>query len=209
MAVAVSTATQKLTFEQWRSLPETKQRYEIVDGVASTPVSCSLEHQWVLQNILFRGMKFDHETDRGELTMAPLDLLIGRDPLCVRQPDIMFLNSRRAASLGVPDFREFYFVEIPPDITMEVLSQPIGDYPLWVNTRHDMEAKLWDYQRIGVYQCWILDSKDQTAELIDLTGDEPKTASVLGVEETLVSQLLPGFELDCGKSSGRSGIVFR
>ena len=43
MAVAVSTATQKLTFEQWRSLPETKQRYEIVDGVASTPVSCSLE----------------------------------------------------------------------------------------------------------------------------------------------------------------------
>ena len=71
MAVAVSTATQKLTFEQWRSLPETKQRYEIVDGAASTPVSCSLEHQWVLQNILFRGMKFDHETDLGEFTMSP------------------------------------------------------------------------------------------------------------------------------------------
>ena len=83
MAVAVSTATQKLTFEQWRSLPETKQRYEIVDGVASTPVSCSLEHQWVLQNILFRGMKFDHETDLGEFTTAQLDLLIARDPLCV------------------------------------------------------------------------------------------------------------------------------
>ncbi len=208
MAVAVSTA-QKLTFGQWRSLREIKPRYEIVDGVASTPVSCSLEHKWVLHNILFRGMKFDHETDLGESIMAPLDLLIGRDPLCIRQPDIMFLNSRRAASLGVPDFRELYFVKIPPDITMEVLSQPIGDYPLWVNTRHDMEAKLWDYQRVGVHQCWILDPKDQTAELIDLTDDEPKTASVLGVEETLVSQLLPGFELDCGKSSGRSGIVFR
>ena len=90
MAVAVSTATQKLTFEQWRSLPETKQRYEIVDGVASTPVSCSLEHQWVLQNILFRGMKFDHETDLGEFTIRDTtwkrsparDLLIlDRDPL--------------------------------------------------------------------------------------------------------------------------------
>ena len=91
MAVAVSTATQKLTFEQWRSLPKTKQRYEIVDGVASTPVSCSLEHQWVLQNILFRGMKFDHETDLGEFTTAQLDLLIARDPLASSgRSDIVF-----------------------------------------------------------------------------------------------------------------------
>ena len=69
----------------------------------------------------------------------------------------------------------------------------------WVNTRRDMDAKLWNYRQIGVYQCWIFDPKDQTAELIDLTGDEPKTASVLGVEETLVSELQPGFELDLRK----------
>ena len=80
-----------------------------------------------------------------------------------------------------------HFLELPPDIVVEILSSS--------NTRREMDEKLQDYQRIGVYQCWILSPEAETTEIVDLTGDKPRTLAILGVDETLTSNLLPGFEL--------------
>ena len=187
MAVAMSTITKKLTFEEWLALPETKQRYEIVDGVMYMPPSPSGEHQWVAQEVFVQGREFVQGKDTGVFMMAPFDIMIQREPLRVRQPDIMYLDSGRTGIRGIAQLRGVNFLEIAPDVVMEVLSPS--------NTRRELDAKLRDYQQIGVYQCWVFSPEAETAEIVDLTGSEPKSVAVFGVEETLRSNLLPGFEL--------------
>ena len=183
----MSTTTRKLTFEEWQALPETRQRYEIVDGVMCMPPSPTGDHQWIAQQVFFQGRTFTRSAPHGVFMMAPFDLLIQREPLRVRQPDLMYLDSQRTGIRGIADLRGVNFLEIAPDLVVEVLSPS--------NTRREMDAKMGDYQRIGVCQCWVFSPEAETAEIIDLTGDAPRTAAVFGVDDTLPSDLLPGFEL--------------
>ena len=187
MAVAMSTITKKLSYEEWLALPETKQRYEIVDGVMYMPPSPNGEHQWVAQQVFLKGSNFAFDNHTGVFMMAPFDIMVQREPLRVRQPDIMYLNSGRTGIRGIAQLRGVNFLEVAPDVVMEVLSPS--------NTRRELDAKLRDYQQIGVYQCWVFSPEAETAEIVDLTGSEPKSVAVFGVEETLRSDLLPGFEL--------------
>lgn len=183
----MSTSTKKLTYEEWLGLPETKQRYEIVNGVMHMPPGPSGEHQWVAQEVFGRGQEFVRDKGIGVFMIAPFDLMIQREPLRVRQPDIMFLNKDRTGIHGIAQLRGVNFLEVPPDIVIEVLSPS--------NTRREMDAKLRDYQQIGVYQCWVFSPEAETAEIIDLTSNEPTTTTLHGVDETLTSDLLPGFQL--------------
>ena len=41
----MSTQAKKLTYEAWLALPETKQRYEIVDGDLLMPPAPTADHQ--------------------------------------------------------------------------------------------------------------------------------------------------------------------
>ena len=188
MAVVMSISTKKLTYEEWLGLPETKQRYEIVDGVMRMPPGPSGEHQWVAQEVFGRGQDFVRDKGIGVFMIAPFDLMIQREPLRVRQPDIMFLNRDRTGIHGIAQLRGVNFLEVPPDIVVEVLSPS--------NTRRETEAKLRDYRQTDVYQCWIFSPEAETAEVIELRGDEPRTLAVFSVEDTLTSDLLPGFELN-------------
>ena len=187
MAVAVSTRTKRLTFEEWLSLPETKQRYEIVDGVMSMPPGPSVDHQWISHEIDSMLTAFARATGLGVVLSAPLDLMVQREPLRIRQADIVFLNAQRTGIRRRSDVIGRAFLEVPPDVAVEVLSPS--------NTRREMDAKMRDYQRIGMYQWWIFSPEAETAEVIDLTGSAARTLAILGVEDTLTSDLLPGFGL--------------
>ena len=92
---AMTSKAKLLTFEEWRELPETKQKCEIVDGVMCMPPSPDSDHQWVQQETFVRCHEFSRTSRLGVFLHAPLDLVIQRSPLRVRQPDIMFLNSER------------------------------------------------------------------------------------------------------------------
>ena len=181
-------ATRVLTFEEWRSLPETKQKYEIVDGVMIVPPGPDAEHQWIQQESFIRCREFARSSRLGVFLHAPLDLVIQRNPLRVRQPDIMFLNSERTGIRGRADLKGKSPLEVSPDIVIEVLSPS--------NTRREMEDRLADYQSISVYECWLISPEAETAEIIDLRGADPWTAAVFGSKDVLVSSLLPGFELN-------------
>ena len=182
-----TSATRTLTFEEWRELPETKQRYEIVDGVMIVPPGPNAEHQWVQLELAVILRMFLRSTGLGVVLTAPMDVMIQRDPLRVRQPDIMMLNSERTGIRGISDVKDMPFIEAAPDIVIEVLSPS--------NTRREMERRLADYQSIGVYESWLISPQAETAEIIDLRGAEPRTTAVYGSEDTLTSALLPGFEL--------------
>ena len=183
----MSTATQRLTYEEWLKLPESKQKCEVVDGVLTMPPSPDGDHQWIAQELFALCRNFARSSGLGVFMIAPLDLLISREPLRVRQPDIMFLNTERTGIRGRSEIRGTSPLEASPDIVIEVLSPS--------NTRREIESRLRDYQQIQVYQFWAFSPEAETAEIIDLTGPEPRTIALFGVEDTLTSNLMLGFEL--------------
>jgi Uma2 family endonuclease len=83
----MSTETKRLTYEAYLALPETKQRYEIVDGVLITPPAPTPDHQWIMMKIFVPLRAFVHERDLGVVLTVLVDLLIQREPLRTRQPD--------------------------------------------------------------------------------------------------------------------------
>ena len=188
------TKAKKLTFEEWLNLPETKERYEIVDGVMYMPPGPSVDHQWIQYEVAARLGQFVRPRGMGVVLTAPLDVMIQREPLRVRQPDILFLNSERTRIRSRSDIIGMPFIEASPDIVIEILSPS--------NTRREMEGRLRDYKQAGAYQCWVFSPQGETAEILDLTGDEPRSIAVFGVGDVLRSDLLPGFELNLAEVFG-------
>jgi Uma2 family endonuclease len=188
MVTAMSTATQRLTYEEWLNLPETKQRYEIIDGVMIVPPGPNVDHQWILLEMYSRLSNFARTVGIGIVLAAPLDVMIQRRPLRVRQPDVLFLNTQRTGIRRRADVIGMNFLELPPDLVVEVLSPS--------NNRREMANRMQDYQQIGVYECWLVSPEAETIEIISLTAAEPESTAIFGVEDTLRSDLLSGFELN-------------
>ena len=183
-----STASKVLTFEEWADLPESKLHYEIVDGVMYMAPGATYFHQQISQRINLPLSNFIAANGLGEVLIPPLDVLIQREPLRTRQPDILLMSNRRLAVRGAEEAIEIKFLEVPPDLVVEVLSPS--------ETRRILEDKLRDYQRIGVLECWLFSQLAKTAEIVDLTGGEPKTTAVFDGNQTFRSDRLPGFELN-------------
>ena len=119
---------------------------------------------------------------------APMDVLVQREPLRTRQPDIFYLNFERIGISGREELTGLPFVECPIDLAVEVLSPS--------NTARELQARLEDYNRIGILECWLVNPTAQTVEIINLTGEEPVPAAIFGAEDTLASGLLEGFTLE-------------
>ncbi len=183
----MSTKAKGLTYEAYLALPETKQRYEIVDGVLLLPPAPTPDHQWIAQEIFISLRSFVNERDLGVVLMAPVDLLIQREPLRTRQPDILYLSAERTGIRGRAQLRGLPFLEIPPDLVVEVLSPS--------NTRRDIESKLEDYRRIGVRECWLVSPEAETIEVLHLSAQEAAAASIFGIDGTLRSEVLGDFTL--------------
>jgi Uma2 family endonuclease len=179
--------TKNLTYADYLALPETKQRCEIVDGTVLMPHGPTPDHQLIARNILFQCSSFVEERDIGVALMAPVDLVIQREPLRVRQPDVLFLSSQRTGIRGRAQLRGLQNLELPPDLVVEVLSPS--------NTRRDIEAKLQDYRQVGARECWLVSSEAETVEAIDLAPDTLRSLGIYGVEGELHSRVLPGFTL--------------
>ena len=180
-------ATAKLTFDAWLAMPETKQRCEVIDGVIVLMPGPTADHQWLTKIIDRRMTDFVEERRLGVVLFAPLDLVICRDPLRTRQPDIMYLSAERTGIRGRSDLRGIRVLEIPPDIAVEVLSPS--------NARRDILDKLEDYRQVGVLECWIVSPEAETMEVVRLSPEGIVTLAVYGIADTLRSAVLEDFEL--------------
>ena len=112
--------------------------------------------------------------------LAPLDILIRRDPLRTRQPDLMFISNARRYIIG----RQV--IEGGPDLVIEILSPPI----LAANSRRS-------FKTISQLAC-------VKPGLFPLKGGRSKCCSsprkherlgLYGLGDTIVSQVLPDLRL--------------
>ena len=179
--------TIRLTFDEWRALPETKAKCEVVDGVPVMPPGPMGEHPWISDEILATLRPYLRTHGLGIAISAPYDLLIQRDPLRVRQPDILVVNAELTGITRPADLVGLPYLEYPPLLVVEVLSPS--------NTPRDIEQRLADYRSIGVPECWLSRFPSQSVEVLRLTADEAITVATYGMGDTLRSEVLPGFEL--------------
>ena len=182
-----TTGVKTLTFDEWQALPEMKQRCEVVDGVLLMPPGPMGEHPWVSDEILVNLRPFVRNQGLGFALSAPYDVLIQREPLRVRQPDVLVVNAELTGIAHPSDLVGRRFLESPPLLVVEVLSPS--------NTRRDMEERLADYRSIGVPECWLADFPARTVTVLRLDADDAVTVAVYGMGDTLRSEALPGFAL--------------
>ena len=145
------------------------------------------EHPWVADEILVNLRPFVRNQGLGFALSAPYDVLIQREPLRVRQPDVLVVNAELTGIAHPSDLVGRRFLDLPPLLVVEVLSPS--------NTRRDMEERLADYRSIGVLECWLADFPARTVTVLRLSVDAAVTVAVYGMGDTLHSEVLPGFAL--------------
>ncbi|MCH7653545.1 MAG: Uma2 family endonuclease, partial [Chloroflexi bacterium] len=147
----MTTETRRMTYEEYLEGPEIKGRYDIVDGVLKMAPSPTRKHQEILGQLYHLLRNFLDETRLGSAFIAPLDVVIEREPLKIRQPDLLFVSNERAEILHD-------IVEGAPDLVVEILSPS--------NSRADIQEKLDDYAGLGVSECWLVSPEGRTVEVL-------------------------------------------
>jgi Uma2 family endonuclease len=170
-----------LSYDAYLALPEMKARYSILDGELVMAASPTPDHQTIVQETFVKLDAFVREHRLGRVFVAPLDIVIRRDPLRTRQPDVMFISNARRYIIGLQ------VIEGGPDLVIEVLSP--------ANTRQDLQEKLQDYQRIGVCEAWIVSPQAQTVEVLRFSAEGVQRSGLYGLGHLIISQVLPELHL--------------
>jgi Uma2 family endonuclease len=179
--------TRRLTYEEYLKGPEIKGRYDIVDGVTITAPTPTLNHQKILRQLFLQVYGFVAERQMGEVLFAPLDIVVQREPLRTRQPDLLFVSNERADILGP-------IIEGAPDLVAEILSPS--------NSRADVEAKLADYAGLGVRECWLVSSEARSVEVLGLTENDWSRVAMCGLGDEVQTQVLAGLVLPVSELFG-------
>ncbi|MFO0848191.1 MAG: Uma2 family endonuclease [Gemmataceae bacterium] len=156
---------------------------ELVDGIlVEKPIGARDEHiaMWIGHLILAFAVERQLGTVYG--SQGGMRFRVG----LVRMPDVSFF---RWDSVDNPDDLEDpdgAFVEVPPDLAVEVLSPG--------NTPKEMAIKLGEYAAAGVNLVWYVDP-DRKEVTVYPKGKE-RGKKVLGLDEVLDGgTVLPGFTL--------------
>jgi Uma2 family endonuclease len=179
--------TKHLTFADYLLSPTITQRYDIIDGEMVMSAAPTGKHQEIIGNIYVVVRASLRESQRGIVIFAPCDIVIRRDPLRTRQPDLFIFLQGRDDVGDLENLLDQPVIEVAPDITIEIISKN--------ETRRARAAKIDDYRRIGVKECWIVSPQAQTVEVLRLSPEGMRTVGISGVGMRVQSGILEGLDL--------------
>lgn len=108
----------------------------------------------------------------------------------VRVPDVSFIRWDSVSDTDVIENPAGAFLEVPPDLAVEVLSPS--------NTRREMEIKLDEYAKAGVKLVWYVDPERKEVDVYP--KGNPKRKKTLCENDTLDGgTVLPGFALQVAR----------
>ena len=117
--------------------------------------------------------------------LLPLDIVIRRDPLQTRQPDVLFFtNERMKQAGGIGDDEP---LEIGPNVAVEVLYER--------ENRQTTSEKLEDYRSLGVNEAWLVYMASETIEVLQLSEAGIQTVAVYVNGQTCYSVAVPGLSV--------------
>jgi len=167
----------KLSYEEFRGLPDDGKRYELIHGRVRMTPAPSTRHQFVVLNLATSLRVYLVKNPIGELMVAPLDVCLSQDTAL--QPDLVFVSSQRIEII------QENFIAGVPDLVVEVLSASTA--------AHDRATKLNLYAEAGVPEVWLMDP--QTVEVLKLQANKYLVHSIFAGRQTLTSSLFPAWEI--------------
>ena len=162
-------------------LPESSNRYEIIDGELFVTRAPHWGHQKARGNTYAELRNWSLVTGLGEAVQAPGVIFTDADNVI---PDVVWISNKRLAN-GLDEAGHLTLA--PELIIVEVLS--FGSE----NERRDREAKLKLYGERGVQEYWILDWRSHQVEVYRRQPALLKLVHTLFPTDTLTSPLLPDF----------------
>ena len=174
-----------LTYEDYLALPEMMQRYEIIDGELIMPPAPLFGHQWRSKKIFQPMNAHVDEHQLGVVVYAPVDVMISQNPLRTRQPDVLFISFERLEQYGLDDMEKLPYLDIAPELVVEIVSPS--------KSTSKVSDKLVDYRRIGVQECWLVRSAEETIEIIQLSNSL-QTVERFRLRDRIRSHILPEWQ---------------
>lgn len=177
----MTTATQKTAhwcygdYVNWAD----DQRWELIDGTAynMTPAP-TFRHQEVVGNIFYL---FKQNISACHVITSPIDVLL---PISdkdddkadtVVQPDVLVLCDEEKITEK--------YIRGAPDLIVEVLSP--------ATAKKDEAIKRDLYERVGVYEYWLVHPSDHTINRYTLENNRYNRSNVFGLGDTITSSRFP------------------
>jgi Uma2 family endonuclease len=178
----VTQATDRIhwTTEDLKRLPDSSNRYEIVDGQLLTTRAPHWKHQKAIVKVSRILDTWSEISQLGETVATPGVIFGDADNVI---PDLVWI-SHECLTAGVDEEGHF---TIAPELIVEVLSPGVQ------NERRDRETKLKLYAERGVQEYWILDWRTQQLEVYRRQDVFLRLVSTLFARDELSAPLLPGF----------------
>ncbi|NJO43187.1 MAG: Uma2 family endonuclease [Cyanobacteria bacterium CRU_2_1] len=164
-------------------LPESSNRYEIIDGELLVTRAPHWEHQKAITNTAAELRNWSYATHLGETVATPGVIFTDADNVI---PDVVWISKERLTY----SLDEAGHLTIAPELIVEVLSPGID------NERRDRETKLKLYTSRGVQDYWILDWRLKQVEVYRRQAGLLQLVCTLFPGDHLTSPVLPGFTCD-------------
>jgi Uma2 family endonuclease len=167
-----------VTLLEYLDTPEVPGPEELIFGAYRVAESPSAYHQEIVGKLFL--FLHDHVARRrlGSVWLAPLDVILAREPPLVVQPDLFVICRGGAA---IVDRK----VLGAPDLVVEVLSpRPrIGD----------LDERIGWFRDNGVRECWLVHELDRAVEILQFTPGMTKRR-VCPADAPIESVVLPSFD---------------
>jgi Uma2 family endonuclease len=172
-----------LTVENYKILPETGPRYQLIEGDLYMAPAPNRYHQEISFNLEYILRQYIERNPVGKVYHSPFDVYV--DDYNVFQPDIFVVLNDRLSILTDAG------AEGAPDFIVEILSPKTA--------RLDRDNKRRVYATSGVRELWIIAPETRTIEVYLLGEDAAKPAATHTEADLFGSTLFPGLRFDARK----------
>lgn len=168
-----------LTADDYRLMPETGPRYQLIEGELIMSPAPNRYHQDISRNIEFLMLKYLERNPIGRLYDAPFDVHLGEHS--VFQPDIVFVANDRLSILTDEGAAG------APTLVVEILSESTAQI--------DRIPKRKSYAATGVQELCLVDPNAGTIAVYRLQLDPENPAATHPAEATFTCACFPGLSI--------------
>ncbi|HLR76985.1 MAG TPA: Uma2 family endonuclease [Balneolaceae bacterium] len=172
-----------VTYDDYLTLPDDGNRYEIIGGELYMSPSPSTIHQRISLKLSTHLNEYIGKKNLGEIFVAPLDVVLSMTD--VVQPDLLFITNERSQIISKKN------IIAAPDLIIEILSESTEAI--------DRNRKKKLYEKHKVKEYWIVAPDEKQLEQYILGGDCYQEKKVFKQSEILTSQVVSGFKFPLEK----------
>ena len=177
MSVQVETL---LTNKDLEGLPQDGNRYELIEGELHGSTAPELTHQRVVGKIFRAFANHLDDYPLGEIIYGPGVILSDYDGVI---PDLVYLTNERRNEIATGT--RIYGA---PNLVIEVLS------PGTQNMERDRKVKLRLYDKYGIDEYWLVDTRARAIEVYRREAEKLKFFTTFVSDESVTSPMLHEFE---------------